>query len=349
MRLSLSARWFLWLSGTVALFATLQILLMMWLEIGEVIRGEAPLEVELPEILLLCGASASVFLLMFGVFWFVSRKMIQPVRTIAKAAQRISEGHLAERVHGEGSSDEIGMLASTLNRAFDEYHQVLQRLDRFAGNAAHQLRTPLSSIRSIGEVCLQRERDAGEYRECINEMVDASRELTDIVEKLLLIARLDPSRVRQQFADVVLSEALHEVLAFYGSVLEEKSIEVVISRFPALTVMGDRNLIGQAIGNIVTNAVQFTPEGGKLMIAIEERGNGIVLQISDTGPGMPEALRVQMGGDARVAWNGDLPTGRMGLVIVSEIMRLHEGTVRILQREGGGTCVELEWRGEGDR
>lgn len=343
MKLSLSTKWFLWLSGTVAIFATLQILLMMWLEIQEVIRDEAPLKAELPEILLLCSASVCVFFLMLGIFWFVSRKMIQPVRTIAIAAQRISEGNFAERVQGEGSSDEIGMLATTLNRAFDEYHHVHQRLDRFAGNAAHQLRTPVASIRSMGEVCLQRERNDGEYRECISEMVDAAQELSDVVEKLLMIARLDPSRVRQQFTGVALGEILHDVLAVYDGIFEEKKIQLEAENLPNVSVSGDRNLIGQAIGNIVANAVQFTPEGGKLTVAIQERDTGIVLQLSDTGPGMPESLRLKVGGDKNTAWNGELPTGRMGLVIVSEIMRIHEGSVQIHRRDCEGTCVELSW------
>lgn len=343
MKLSLSTKWFLWLSIAVAVFCVAQVLGMVWLELMELVRGEGSPKEEFSEIVVLLSVSGCVFIIMLGGFWFISKRMIRPLREMAESAHRISEGNLMERVEDSGAADEVGMLASTLNRAFDRYYEVVQRLDGFAGNAAHQMRTPLASIRSMGEVCLQRERNSGEYRQCIAEMLEATQELTGIVGKLLTIARLNPLRVRQQFTKVMLPEVLDQILAVYEVMFKEKNIALESGEIPPLSVMGDGDLIGQVIGNVVENAVQFAPEGGAISVALEEREGGVVLRVSDNGPGMSESMRLQYLGGHDRSWNDELPIGRMGLAIVFEIMRLHEGTVEIGKREGGGTCVELGW------
>ena len=158
MKMSLSTRWFLWLSVAIAIFCIGQTLGMVWVEIREILHNEGALATELTEISVLLSISLCVFVIISGALWFISRKMVQPIRTIAESANRISSGLLQERVEGGLGSDEIGLLVSSINRAFDSYHDAVRRLDRFAGNAAHQLRTPLTSIRSLGEVCLQRNR-----------------------------------------------------------------------------------------------------------------------------------------------------------------------------------------------
>lgn len=343
MKLSLSVKWFLWLSLVVAIFCVGQALGMVWWEVMELMRGEGTLGEELAEIAVLLGVSACIFVLMLGGFWFVSKRMMKPIKAIAESANRISEGALSERIAGGDSPDEIGILVSVLNRAFDRYQEVVNRLDAFAGNAAHQMRTPLASIRSIGEICLQKERSSAEYRQYIGEMLESVCELTRAVEKLLMIARMNPSRVRQQFVSVDVAEILSEIMAVYEVMIEEKSIKLKLENTPGWNVKGDGNLIRQAIGNIVGNAVEFTPEGGELEINLMKKGRMAVLKVSDSGPGIPDFMCLRTSGDGNERWNGEWPAGHMGLAIVSEVMKVHSGTVEIRRREGGGTCVELGW------
>ncbi len=343
MRLSLSTKSFIWLSATVAAFCLAQVLGMMWMEAAELMQGEGTLREELSEIAVLASVSLCVFVLMSGGFWFISKRMMQPIREIAETANRISAGDRRERLASGDSAEEVRLLTTAVNRAFDRYNDMVEQLDTFAGNAAHQLRTPLASIRSVSEVCLQKERNPDEYRDCIEEVLTIVDEMTESVEKLLMIARLNPSRLRQQFESLAVNEVLAAVLEVFDVVLEEKNVTLERGEMPHLTIFGDRNLVRQAIANVFENAVQFTPEQGVVAVGLQERGGHVVLQVSDTGPGMQETMHLHAVGDGTATWNGELPAGRMGLSIVSQIMRIHEGTVEIRRRESGGTCVELLW------
>ena len=344
MKLSLSTKWFFWMSGVIGFFCLAQILGMVWLEVVETLNSDEPLYEELSEIFVLISVSACVFILMLGGLRFVSKRMIRPIRAIAESASRISEGDRMERIDEGAGSDEVGMLASALNQAFDRYHDVVRRLDTFAGNAAHQLRTPLASLTTVGEVCLQKERQAMEYRECIGCMLEITGELTDVVEKLLMIARLNPARLRQGFGPVDLSEVVAHVVDVCSVALQEKNIRFSRHGASRLNATGDAGLIRQAIGNVVDNAVEYTPKGGRISVTLQERDGRAVLEIRDTGPGIPENLRGVLTQKAKHPTRGDYaPGGRMGLAIVSEIMRVHEGTLEIQANEGGGTCVRLTW------
>ena len=343
MKLSLSTKWFIWFSVTIAGFCLAQVLGMIWLEALELARGAGSLKEELSEIAVLASVSLCVFGLMSVGFWFISRRMIAPIREIAETADRISAGDLSERLTSGDSAEEIRSLTATLNRAFDRYNDSVKRLDKFAGNAAHQLRTPLASIRSVGEVCLQKERDPAEYRECIEDVLEIAIEMSASIEKLLTIARLNPVRVRQQFTTVFLDHVLPEVISVYDVVREEKNIRLEVSEVPHVSVMGDVNLIRQTIGNVVENAVQFTPQGGVVEVTLRQQEEGVVVQVCDTGPGMPEPAQLHGFPGNGTMPKAELSQGRMGLAIVSEIMRIHEGKVQIRQRKGGGTCVALVW------
>jgi len=344
MKLSLSTKWFLWLSFIVAIFCVAQVLGMAWLEVMEVMHGEDTFNAEIGEITTLIGVSLCIFVLMLGIFRFISMQMIKPIQMISESANRISEGDLDERVKGESSKDEVGMLALTLNRAFDRYHEVVRRLDAFAGNAAHQLRTPLSTIRSIGEVCIQKERSTREYRECIEDMLEVTSELTNIVEKLLMLARMNPARLRKNFESVDVDEIITHSIDVYSLALQEKNIEFSYDGAEHLNIKGDESLISQAISNILDNAVNFTPEGGKISVLLRGEEKNAVLQICDSGVGMPQNVSdVFIREPENLLLGGELPTGRLGLAIVYEIMRIHDGEINIHQNENGGTCVSLRF------
>jgi len=313
---------------------------MVWVEVQELSNGEGPPGEEIREISVLLSISACVFVLMLAGLRFISRRMIRPIQAIADAARRIGEGDLRERIAGDFANDEVGALVVAINRAFDRYHEAVNRLERFAGRAAHQLRTPLTAVRSLGEVCLQKERTPAEYRECIAGMLDVEREIAHTLEKLLMLARLNPSRVRQGFESVDVIKVASEVLELYRPSMEEKRLKPVADMDPGPCVMGDGTLLRQALGNVLSNAVQFTPPGGAIGMTVRATEGVVVVEVSDTGPGIPPDLRARllasMTGD-----RGEMDTGSLGLALVAEIMRVHQGGVEIAERQGGGTCVRL--------
>lgn len=344
MKLSLSTKWFLWLAVVLAVFCLGQVLGMLALEIWEVRSGEETLAAEVNEILLLLGVSASVFALMLGGIWFISIRMLRPIRAIAESARRISEGELEERMESGPVDDEISVLVSALNSAFDRYHEGMQNLDRFAGNAAHQLRTPLASMRSLGEVCLQKERSGEEYRECIGALLEVVGELSLIVDHLLMLARMNRSRVRQGFSEVSLDAVVSEAVDLHRPSIDEKEIELVEHAGGSVVLTGDGALIREAVKNVLDNAVRFTPPQGTIEIALREDDEGVSLRVRDSGPGLPENLRVALSaGCADSTARMELPGGRLGLAIVSQIMRVHDGKLHFPPDHESGAVVVLTW------
>jgi len=338
--LSLSTKWFLWLSVAVALFAVGQVVGMIWIEFIELSQGGSLAE-ELAEISVLVSISVCVFLLMLGWLWFMSRRMMRPIRSIAESAARIAEGDFGGRIEGRFIDDEVGMLVSTINRAFDSYHGAVARLESFAGHAAHQLRTPLAAIRSAGEVCLQKERSAGEYRECIAGILEAAEKLSASVAKLLMIARLNPEKIRSRFQHVDLSGILTRSVDLYRLNIEAKNAKIVEHVDAGVVVLGDAGLIQEALKNLIDNAVCCTPEHGRITVAVHAEGAVGVVAIRDDGPGMPDGVRAVVTGEARHMYQDGLLSGRFGLVIVSEVVRIHGGTIEVEAEEGQGTCIRV--------
>jgi signal transduction histidine kinase len=343
MKLSLSAKWFLWLSTTVAVFGVGQVLGMLWWEVREIAMGEDLLREELTEISVLVSISSCVFLLMSGGFWFISKRMIRPIRAITEAADAVSDHEPNGGIEGVFADDEVGRLVTALNGAFDRYRDAVHRLDRFAGHAAHQLRTPLASLRSLGEVCLQRERTPADYRDCIGSMLELTHEMAAVVDKLLTIARLHPARIRAGFAPVDLGALTNELIDLHTAETREAKGLGLSRRLPACRIAGDAALAREAVFNVLDNAVRFTPEGGSIAVELDTDDGCVTLAVRDTGPGLPESLRgILTAADG--APPGHEPTsGRMGLLIVSEIMRIHRGRIEIGDNPGGGTCVRLVW------
>lgn len=341
--LSLSTRWFLWLSFAIALFCFGQVLAMVWLEVVEISRGDVSIQEEIAEITVLLSISACVFVLMLGGLRFILRRMIRPIRAIAESADRISRGHLRERIDIPNSSDEVGLLGSALNLAFDRYDNALERLERFAGSAAHQLRTPLAALRSMGEVNLQAERTYEESRECIASMLEVVSEMSGVVEKLLLIARLTPPHIQQHFKMVDLASCISEVLELYETAQREKLLKIDMHMAKHVAVSGDRALITQAIGNIVDNAIHFSPEASVITITLEPRDTEVMLRITNTGSKIPAAVLETLQPLTERRRADASPTGRLGLAIVSDIMEIHRGRMEIQSDDGTGTTVLLAW------
>ena len=255
------------------------------------------------------------------------------------------DGDLEERIQGPAANDEIGMLVQALNQAFDRYQDALCRLDRFAGYAAHQLRTPLTSMRSIGEICLQRDRDPDAYRECIRGMLEVVEELTDVVEKMLVLARLNTSRIRQDFQVLSPADEVRQVAEVFLPAIQDKDIRLDLQLDDAVAGHGDPGLIRQALGNLLDNAIRVTPKGGRIRLTVAREGADLCIAVDDSGPPFPAHLREQLqrSGPSAGVLADRLPFGRMGLALVAEVMRIHEGRIGFSPEQDGMKGLRLIW------
>ena len=281
--------------------------------------------------------------------WLISRWMIRPLHVMAETAKRIRGGELTERIEtGSMPDDETRSLAETVNAAFDGYAGVLRRLERFSGDAAHQLRNPLAAMRSMGEVALSRERSAEDYREALETMLGELDRLTRIVEQLLQLSRLEAGALQEQYTRVGLAGVVEQVRQIYQPVADERGVglEVAAAAEPAL--QGSEELVVQLLGNLVDNALRHTPSGGRVRIeAGENPGGGVKLTVADGGPGIPEAYAEAV--FDRFAQVPGAEGGRagLGLPLAAEIARVHGGALRLVNPGQPGARFEFCWPGVG--
>ena len=162
---------------------------------------------------------------------------------------------------------------------------------RFTADASHELRTPLTAIRSVGEVGLRARRDEAAYREIIGSMLEEVDRLALLVDRLLMLSRADTGQERLSIEAVDIPELAEEVAEQLGVLAEEKnqSIRVRFDMVPRW--FGDRVVLRQALLNLVDNAIKYSPPGGKIEVLVAQAPQGTLIDVSDTGPGIPTELR----------------------------------------------------------
>jgi signal transduction histidine kinase len=264
--------------------------------------------------------------------WLISRWMIRPLRAMAETAGRIRTGHWSERIETRSMpDDETKSLADTVNAAFDGYATVLRRLERFSGDAAHQLRTPIAAMRSLGEVALSRSRTAEEYRETLETMLAELDRLTRIVEQLLQLSRLEAGALRERFAAVSLRSVLEQVMQIYQPLAEANGVEMDVAPAPSTQqVHGIEELMVELLGNLTDNALRHTPKGGAIRIQSVAAPEGFVcLTVTDSGPGIPAEFAQRIFDRFTQVPGAESGTAGLGLSLAAEIAAVHGGELRL--------------------
>jgi signal transduction histidine kinase len=258
------------------------------------------------------------------------------LRQIAGSAELIMAGQLSERLPVEGS-DEIQHLAEIVNRMLDEIERLMHEIRDVGDEIAHDLRTPLTRVRAR----LERARDGAATRVELVETADKAIAGIDqalgIITALLRIAEIEHSERRVSFRAVDLAEVVREAAELYEPIAEDKGL-MLATEAGSVAVFGDRDLLLEAIVNLVDNAVKFTPAGGKVWLAALKTPTGAILRVADTGPGIEESEREAV---LRRFYRADKSrhtegTG-LGLSLVAAIARMHGFSLNI--RGGDAGCV----------
>jgi two-component system heavy metal sensor histidine kinase CusS len=275
----------------------------------------------------------------------IARQGIQPVEEMATTARHISSTNLRERIHPEGYPFELASLAGTFNQMLDRLEESFERISRFSADIAHDLRTPVNNIRGEAEVALSRARSAGEYREVIESCLEEAVRLSDLIGDLLFLARSESPLTPLRRESVDVGELLGRVCEYY----EASAVDGGVSIGTSVTggpVIGnvDRALLQRAVGNLVSNALAYTPPGGSVLLGMTADSSTIRIEVSDTGIGIPaEALPRVFDRFFRVDSSRSQGSGGtgLGLAIVKSITELHRGHVEIASEPGHGTQVTL--------
>ena len=267
-----------------------------------------------------------------GAAWWISRRITRPLHAVAATAKRIRGGRWDERIETTTMpDDETKALAETVNAAFDGYAGALRRLERFSGDAAHQLRNPIAAMRNLGEVALSRSRTAEEYREALETMLGELDRLTRIVEQLLQLSRLDAGAQKARFAPIPLRSVVEQVRQIYQPLAEARGVELAVAAGSAEgRVDGIEELLVELLGNLVDNALRHTPEGGTIRIEVAGGGGGDVrLAVADSGPGIPDEFAQKIFDRFAQVPGGETGAAGLGLSLAAEIAAVHGGKLKL--------------------
>lgn len=271
-------------------------------------------------------------------------KLTRPLAAMKEAADRVSKGDYSARVMIH-SNDEIGQLAAAFNQMSESIQKEDDKKREFLADVSHELRTPISYIKGYGEALetgmIQSPDEKRKYLKLINR--EAGR-MVKIVADLLDLSRLDADEFQLSQSPFPLAQLIEDFIVKYGPALEEKKINLLVDLDPDIIVNGDEGRLEQIFQNIIDNAIRYTDENGKITIRLAKHSFGCMVEISDTGIGIPSedikklTDRFYRVNKARSRTNGG--TG-LGLAIVDKLVKLHHGKMDIVSQLGEGTSVRL--------
>jgi heavy metal sensor kinase len=272
--------------------------------------------------------------------WLV-RGSLRPIAAMTRAAQRVSGTHLEERIPTTGSGDELDQLANTLNDMMGRIRHSVERMQRFSANAAHELRTPLSALRSRLEVTLEQARSADEYRKILGETAEQVASLSDSVHAMLRLAQSEAGLPPEHRVPVRIAPLVEEVVDFFGLLAEEQGLALERGAFDEATVSGEPAWLRQAVANLVDNAIRYTPEGGRIEVSAQRdpEAGTVSISVADTGPGI-EAAELERIFEPFHRVRGETAAGPgagIGLALAREIARAHGGDVSVESAPGRGS------------
>jgi two-component system heavy metal sensor histidine kinase CusS len=280
-----------------------------------------------------------------GIGVVITRKGLRPLSAITTAAQRITATYLHERIAPADWPRELTALATAFDEMLDRLEDAFIRLSRFSADLAHELRTPINNLMGEAEVVLSRQRTAEEYRQVLESNLEEYARFTHTIESLLFLARAEnpqPPIERSQFDA---RKALDTVREFYEAMAEEQGVKVICQG--EACVYASPMLFRRAVSNLLSNALRYTPRGGRITLAVtREQDQSVSISIRDTGCGIaPEHLPQLFDRFYRVdPARSRHPQGTgLGLAIVKSIMELHGGTATIQSAPSIGTTVTLRF------
>lgn len=275
----------------------------------------------------------------------LARKALAPIDAMAQRAERISAERLSERLPVENPEDELGHLATVFNATLERLEAGFQQLRRFTADASHELRSPLTAIRSVGEVGLQEQKTTEEYRDIIGSMLEETDRLTHLVDSLLVLSRAEAGNVAIHPVHVSMLEVAKEAVALVEVLAEEKRQHIVVEGDATLAVEADPILLRQAVVNLIDNAIKYSPPAAEILVRARRGDDSqATLEVVDQGAGVPREHQSRVfdrfyrvdSGRAR-EWGG----AGLGLSIARWAVEAHGGHIQLESEEGKGSTFRI--------
>jgi signal transduction histidine kinase len=275
--------------------------------------------------------------------FFVSRRVLNRIEAMTETAQTIMAGDLAGRLPVAGTGDELDRLAEHLNAMLERIEALMRGLKEVSDNIAHDLKTPLTRLRNRCEQALRGSASVDDYRAALEATIAESDELIRTFNALLLIARAESGQARDNMTEFDAAEIARDVGELYEPLADEKGIALTVDAPVAAPVRGNRELVSQALANLIDNAIKYAGPNGKLngtpaeiVVKAGNDGERIALSVADRGPGIAEADRGRVVERfVRLEQSRSEPGSGLGLSLAAAVARLHGGELKLEDNHPG--------------
>jgi heavy metal sensor kinase len=291
----------------------------------------------LAPLLLLAAAS--------GGFW-LSRKALSPVDAITRTARTVNATNLSDRLERLTTGDELQRLSDTLNEMLGRIEQAFIRVTQFTADASHELRTPISLIRTEAEIALRRSRGDAEYREALRHILLEAERTSALVEELLSLARADSGRETLRISSVHLSTIVRVVSEQWRELMAARNLTFTCDPTDEeITILGDRNALQRLLTVLLDNAAKYTPAPGTVELHLELKGELAAIRVSDSGIGIaledqPKIFdRFYRADKAR---SRNLEGAGIGLAIAQWIVQQHKGSITVQSSPAKGSTFLVQ-------
>lgn len=275
-------------------------------------------------------------------WFFVNRRVLKRIDSVSETSQQIMSGDLSGRLQVTGTGDEFDRLADSLNAMLARIEQLMSGLKEVSDNIAHDLKTPLTRLRNRVETALREPADEARYREVLERTIEESDQLIRTFDALLAIARVEAGSSGAEMLEIDVADIAAEVAEMYEPVAEEAGIGFSAELERPARIVGNRELIGQALANLIDNALKYGKvageEGGvaNVALSVQKQGRDVVLAVADNGPGIPkddhERVRDRF---VRLEASRSAPGSGLGLSLVQAVARLHSGRLEFTDNAPG--------------
>ena len=303
--------------------------------------GAVDLAADLKRVLFI---SVPLTLILAGVLgYLLVKRTLKPIAEITRTAQEIQSQDLSRRIEIK-NDDELGKLAATLNRAFENLQKSLERQRQFTNDASHELQTPLAIVKGEATLALTRERSKEEYQKALESISQEISHIFSIVNKLLTLARADSGTEQVNPDKVNLKTFLEDIAADIQILAERKRLGFQVDLPENLIIQGDEVKLRELFLNLLDNAIKYTPSGGKISLSLVRKNDVAKIIVEDTGIGIPgehlphifdRFYRVN-----RIHTNSDEGSG-LGLAICQHIVELHGGKIVAESEVGKGSSFTV--------
>jgi signal transduction histidine kinase len=262
--------------------------------------------------------------------------MLRRIEAINRTSRDIIAGDLTRRIPVSGSSDELDRLAGNLNTMLDQIEGLMTGMRQVTDNIAHDLRSPLTRIRTRLELALMERPSVEAYRAAMEQVLDSTTELIATFNALLSIAQVEAGALRESMAEIDLAAVAEDVAELYAPVAEDAQLRLRIEAAGGTLIRGNRHLLSQALANLIDNAIKHTPAGGTISVRVARADGSAELVVEDTGPGIPESDRTRvLDRFVRLEASRHAPGSGLGLSLVRAVAQLHHGTLTLEDNRPG--------------